>query len=1040
LVKAREWYHHVDAALLRASVSTGEVVPRPWPDLDLDPGVEPWCTWIKQVWALSGVAEAIAVASPVLASRVEALRDGLRPDAAQVRRMVLSLARYLVRMRGRATPFGLFAGVAPIRFGPAAASRWTQAHHRSVRPDAGWLASVIARLESYPALRRRLRVVVNDLAVVRGDRLVVTWQPHASKLGHQRTAEVSVRHTLPVRMVLCSACSPIQVGDLVDKLAAEFPDAERQTVDAMVAELVARGVLITTLRPPLTAVDGLGHVVEALQDVDASTVPEAAPLIGELRVIHAGLQATDRPASPVVEHRPQAVTVDRMRALSDTARQPLMVDLRLGATVVLPRQVAVEAASAAGALLRLSAAPRGVPAWREYHGRFLDRYGPGAVVPVTQLVDLTAGLGFPCHYADPDRNGVAAGWSRRDERLLALAQQAALDGVQEVVLDDDVIKALAGGEVGELRPAPHLDLCVEVRAATTAALDAGDFTVVVTGIGHSAIATSGRFLQMLHGEDRQRIVGQYGALPLVVDGALAAQVSFPPHHPRVENVTRVPQVLPAVISVAEHRDGHADEIKVPDLAVTADHEHLYVLSMSRRRVVEPMLTCAAARHTMPPLARLLVEIPQATCAPVALFDWGAAACLPFRPRLLFRRSILTPARWRIPVGALPGPAAPRHAWAAAMAVLLRQLRLPASVFVGTADRLLRLNLGDPMDLALLRAQLDSASESVTVTEAPTAADHGWCHGRAHEIVIPMASTAASAGAPAVVSRPGPLPLIGPEHGLMPGSPVLYAKLYGNLDVFDTILTDHLPALLAGWDEAPLWWFVRYRDPAPHLRIRLRTPDYGTSAARVGAWAADLRRCGLVGDLTLDTYRPETARYGGGAAIAAAEALFAADSTAAVAQLAAFTAMRGVHPHALTAVSLADLACALLGSQPAGMRWLIDHADLAARVAIRDRDVLRQAVTLADLDAASPTLSAVPGCSGIVAAWYARRQAAITYARCLAEHAGRAAPAAVAVSLLHLHHIRVHGADPDAEACTHRLARSIALAYTTRHTAALGGTS
>ena len=371
MVKAREWYHPVDAALWRASVSTGEVAPRPWPDLDIDANVEPGCTWIERVWAQNGVAEAIAVASPVLASRVEALRAGLRPDAAQVWRMVLSLARYLVRMRGRATPFGLFAGVAPIRFGTVTVSRWTPAHHRSVRPDAVWLASVIARLESDPALRRHLRVVVNDLAVVRGDRLVVTWQPHASELGIRRTVEVSVRHTAAVRMVLSSACSPIQVGDLVDKLAAEFPHAERQTVEAMVAELVARGVLITTLRPPLTAVDGLGHVVAVLQDVEASTVSQAAPLIGELRAIHAGLEATGRPVSPLVERRPLAVTVERMRTLSDTARQPLRVDLRLGATVVLPGQVAVEAASAAGALLRLSAAPTGVAAWREYHGRFL---------------------------------------------------------------------------------------------------------------------------------------------------------------------------------------------------------------------------------------------------------------------------------------------------------------------------------------------------------------------------------------------------------------------------------------------------------------------------------------------------------------------------------------------------------------------------------------------------------------------------------------------------------------------------------------------
>ncbi|MGH3824656.1 MAG: lantibiotic dehydratase family protein [Pseudonocardiaceae bacterium] len=368
---AREWYCPIDAVLWRASVSTGEVVPRPWPELDIDSGVELWSTWIERVWAQRGVAEAIAVASPVLASRVEALRAGSRSNAAQVRRMAVSLARYLVRMRGRATPFGLFAGVAPVRFGAVTACRWTQVHHRLVRPDAGWLASVIARLESCPALRCRLRVVVNNLAVVRGDRLVVTWQPHASELGHHGPVEVSVRHTPPVRMVQSSASSPIRAGDLVDKLAVEFPYAERQAVDALVTELIARGVLITSLRPPLTAVDGLGHVVAALQDVDLSTVPQVAALMGELRAIHAELQATDHLSRPLEEHRSQAVTVERMRALSDTASQPLRVDLRLGDTVILPEQVAVEAASAAGALLRLSAVPRGVAGWREYHGRFL---------------------------------------------------------------------------------------------------------------------------------------------------------------------------------------------------------------------------------------------------------------------------------------------------------------------------------------------------------------------------------------------------------------------------------------------------------------------------------------------------------------------------------------------------------------------------------------------------------------------------------------------------------------------------------------------
>lgn len=40
------WYRHIDAAVLRASVHTGDVVPRSWPDLDDDVGIEQWCGWV----------------------------------------------------------------------------------------------------------------------------------------------------------------------------------------------------------------------------------------------------------------------------------------------------------------------------------------------------------------------------------------------------------------------------------------------------------------------------------------------------------------------------------------------------------------------------------------------------------------------------------------------------------------------------------------------------------------------------------------------------------------------------------------------------------------------------------------------------------------------------------------------------------------------------------------------------------------------------------------------------------------------------------
>ncbi len=89
--------------------------------------------------------------------------------------------------------------------------------------------------------------------------------------------------------------------------------------------------------------------------------------------------------------------------------------------------MANEAAAAASALARLSPHPT-APGWKDYHTRFLDRYGTGTVVPVTDLLDPVTGLGLPLHYTSPPPVTAGQCAACRDERLAALAQQAALDG------------------------------------------------------------------------------------------------------------------------------------------------------------------------------------------------------------------------------------------------------------------------------------------------------------------------------------------------------------------------------------------------------------------------------------------------------------------------------------------------------------------------------------------------------------------------------------------------------------------------------------
>ena len=998
-------YTAVDAATLRAAAHRwpGEVVA--WPDLSDAFAIQ---TWMRSTWRLPGLREAVWVASPDFAARVDAVCAEGHLEAKRGRRMVLTLARYLVRARRRATPFGLFAGVAALRFGPVASVTFCGRSVRRVRPDAGWIADVIAQLEADPGVRHRLLVQVNNLAVVRGARIVVDRMPHASATAGRA---YSVRNTEAVQLAVSLAAVPVPWAEVVDTVATAFRGSARTSAEALVADLVRHGVLITALRPPSTCEDPLRHIVAQL-DVAHDHGPEEPPAVNTtLRSIRRQLSAAEHETTDL------AALAGRMRRVAPVA-PPLAVDLRVPDQVVLPEPVAAEVSAAVEVLRRLTPDPAGRLAWRAYRARFVDRYGTAVVVPLADLLDSVTGLGYPDHYGATGAPPAAS--SARGERLLTLAQQAVIEGVREVMLDDAAVAELAGTSREEGHISAHVDVSAEVRAASVAALDDGRFTVALTGMGRSAMATSGRFLDVLPPADRERMCERFAEVPVGVYGAMPVQLSFPPSRLSAQNVLRCRQVLPWLLPLGEHREVADDVVGVEDLGVAAGRDRLVLVSISRRRVVEPTVAHAAAMHTMPLLARFLIELPRCADARLAPFDWGAASRLPFRPALRYGRTVLTAARWRIDPARLPAAHASDGEWLAAWALLRATLRLPAWVQIGNGDQRLRLHLDQPMDRALLRAHINASDGPCTLVEAAEPADFGWFSGRAHEIVVPVASTAQPDATPnAVADRRCWLPPVRDEPVLPGIDGLVSVSLAVEPSMMDQVLLAGLPALFAGWDTPPRMWFIRRCRPVPHLRLRLHTDDFGNAAARIGRWAAALRRQGLAGDLSLDTYHPERGRYGAGPTLAAAERLFAADSAAALAQMRA-QCERRIDRQAITAASLIDLAAAMLGDRTDGCEWLVARPERTGGSPL-DRDVLRQAVTFDPAALPEPVRDA----------WQERARSATRYADALSASAGPVTPDSVLASLLHLHHIRTHGPDEAAEQVTCRLARHIALATVRR---------
>ncbi|MFJ7911968.1 lantibiotic dehydratase [Kitasatospora sp. NPDC096204] len=989
-------YRAADAALVRAVAHPDLPVPN-WPDLSATGPAETLqqAQWLRTLWADDHLAQALQLASPTLADRIAQLIGAPQPNPRSVRRAALSTARYLLRAAGRATPFGHFAGVQAASFGPSCVVRWGDRHHAVTSASESLIAQAVDVLEHRPAVLALLDVTANNTVQVQGDRLIVPHRPVSRTDGSTAAAETTLRRTRPVAFALSAARLPLRFQDLAETIHADFPTASAEQVTGIMSELVAQRVLITNLHAPATDPDPLGHLLTVLSKISAERVPEAAEILTVLR--------TASRCSPVPA-----------------------VDLRLDADLVLPRSVADEAARAAHLLARLSAAPNGTAAWRAYHQRFYERYGRGVLVPLLDVV-ADSGIGWPDGYPGA-RPSEKPRFDERDELLAAVAQRAALDGEREVVLDEALLASLQLGP-DEPRLPPHLEVITRVHARSREALDRGEFRLEVVSASRAAGVSVGRFLHLLEPEHRAAFTTLLADLPTMDEHAVAAQISFPPLDPASGHVARSLPTGQLMISLAEHRPATEGVLGPQDLAVGCDGRRMYLAAPALGVRIEASATHALnLRHHTPPLARLITELSRAQAAQVTRFDWGSLHALPFRPRLRHRRVILSSATWRLTAAELPSGDSSQRRWNEALTSWLTRHRAPRHVLLAADSQGLPLDLDHPGHRTLLRDHLRSAPHAVLVEE-PDPVDLGWAGGRAHEIVVPVTATRAPAWPR--LPKPTPSRILRRGHGDAPGtSRVLLASLYGDLERQDTVLARHLPDLLAQLGQ-PRWWFVRFRDPRQHLRLRISLPEpaaFGPSATVISTWTAELHQAGLLSEVAYPTSYTETGRWGEGPAWDAAEEVFRADSAAVLAQLS-----QPALPdrQALLAAHAVAITAGFTGSTTAGLRWLLDNVPSQAPTAV-PRPVFHEAVRLADPAHGWAALRAEPGGAATVDAWSARHRALDSYRRFFPSPYTEGVHADdVLGSLLHCGFVRAHRIDFDDEAQVLYLARAAALARLSR---------
>ncbi|WP_212908998.1 lantibiotic dehydratase [Streptomyces sp. TS71-3] len=1019
-----------DVVLLRAAVREAHPGSQPATDEDAD--------YLRAAAKDPLLREALSISSPSLIRTLDDVCAGRIASPKRIRRAVRAVSRYRLRMSSRATPFGLMAGVSTAHFGPHPRVRWGEAHVKCARVDLEWFGGVLSALESDEAVLRKLRVVVNNLCFVRGDRVINPYVPQAGK-GETLTREVSVRLTSAVREIWDRARFPLGCTDLVDALADAFPAAGGDLIMASVARLVRAGVLVTELRAPLDDTDPLETLLSRLDGSDGAFTARTGEVLAELREVRRELAAYAR--TPLGEPGPVLDRVtDRMRRVQP-ADTPVQVDLRLDVDVQLPDIVRGEVEQAAEALWVLSSGHPGPGFLTEFHEDFIERYGVGRAVPLRDAVDPDIGLAAPAGYRFPRSprtlRGKQVADSEHDDLLLSLAQGASIAGEREIVLDDSVLGEIRA-EAGT--PPPSMDMLAHLISDSTSALAAGDFRLVVVGTQTLAGAFAGRFAPLL-GRDGDRIGEMVRGLPTSAPQATRARLFFPPHRPRAGNVARVPVWADQRIVLGSFADtGRPDTLGLRDLAVVATPRRLAVVSLRTGREVVPTVPSTMAVDRQAPNAgRLLHEIVRSGEPAWPGWRWGAAESLPYLPRVRVGRTVLSSARWK-PDAALRDPAAGPGEWRRSLKEWRVRWGVPDRVQLVENDQRISLDLTSTGHQDLLRNGL-SRGRPVQLVELPAggkcgtgwlSASGGTARGRTNELAFSLVRREDTAARGAPHGENGPLspPVTGAARAVHlsgravfpPGSSWLYAKLYCSSERQDEIIARALADLLAKLPDLQRWFYIRYQDPDAHLRLRFHGDPAelaGGVLPLLGDWASGLSASGMAGRLVLDTYDPEWERYGGPEAMSCAEEFFRADSAACVGQLRLEPSLPPVMSRrVLAAANCADLAVRLLGDREAAGA-LFDCAGTSggheARALLHG-----EAKGLIDPAGGWERLRALPSGPELAAVWDERAEALNAYAQRLRDLNG-ALPRSVLPSLLHMHHNRLCGIDRANEAAVTALA-------------------
>lgn len=875
---------------------------------------------LRALVAQPAIRDAIFTASPDLD---EYLNQWLtEPESKRGQRVEGALVRYFSRMCGRSTPFGLFAANAlgkvcertQLTVGNNADCR------RHTRLDMDYLFALVDALGRDAGVRSALTYRPNSSLYLVADRVryVESRVNDRARTYHL----VAVEKTESIEFALRRAAQGATIAELASALLIELNDDDITLGDAarFIEQLIDNQILVADMALPVTGAEPIHPLIAQLQKLDAGR--EAALVLEQTRDALAAIDAAGLGATPEA-YRAIAARLESLPAKIELPRLFQVDTIRPANQATLGEAAIREISKGVAALHRIFGRPYETELDR-FKKAFTARY-EGREVPLVEVLDDDLGIGFPAGaesgnaplldgLAFPARSEWSATWLANDAFLLRKCSEAWMRGATEINLSDEDLKTLQAKELFPL-PNSFAAMC-RLAAVSAEALEQDDFQIWLESAGGPTGATLlGRFCHA-DAELHEQVAHYLRAEESFYPNAVFAELAHLPEG-RIGNVLARPVLREYEIPyLGASGAPHDRQLPVTDLLLSVQGDRLVLRSARLGCEIIPRLTSAHnwSRESST-VYRFLGEL-QTQGSGGVTWQWGALGSAPFLPRVMYGRVMFSPALWNVTEAELKriaeAPAAERFQ---VVAQWRAERKLPRFVALADGDNTLPVDWENALSVDSF-AHIVKGRNHARLQELWPAPE-GLCArdaegaGYVHELVVPFLrrgegeawgsgngemerlgegrkrrlgerETAESSPNPLVPSSPL-LPIL---RSFPPGSEWLYAKIYCGAVAADQIIREAIAPvaeemLAAGI--ADQWFFLRYGDPAWHVRVRFHgLPQRLREEVRprLQTALAPMLEDGRVWRVQLDTYEREVERYGGAAGIELFERISFADSAAA----------------------------------------------------------------------------------------------------------------------------------------------------------------